>query len=1049
MTKGSKTLWELFSEIEAKSEFIFFYNDDAVDLSRRVEVDGRKYTIREILDRALEGSAAKYAIMDRQVIFYKSRTIEKVAEAEEALRQDPKQTVRGKVSDIHGEPVTGANVMERGTTNGVVTGMDGTFTLSVSDHAVLQVSYIGFLTQDIPVGDRTELYVELVEDTQLIDEVVVIGYGTVRKSDMTGAVASVSGRQFKDQPITQVSHILQGRAAGVDVTTTNGTIGAIPKIRVRGITSINKNNDPLWVVDGIIGGSIVNPSDIMSMEVLKDASSTAIYGSRGANGVILVTTKRGQEGKAQISLETGFGASTRTQKMDLLKPYEYALAVNEVLGAGIPADDLAAYQHGTKGIDWQDIISQTGFNQDYKLTVSGGAGPSRYLLSGNVLDQTSITISSKYKRYNFRVNLDSDVTPWLNVVTALHATHATSHNTGNANAFSDVINFSPTMEMVNEKGEYNLDPFNSTHNNPYGGLVASDSDQKAYSLNGYVDWRFQIAKDLTLSVLGGVNYANSTAYSFNSSRVYPMALSGMGQTAVREISWQNTNNLTYRKKWGDHSLTATAVLESSKLETENISISGKNLQNENVGYWAIDNAANQTATNGYGAEQMLSVFGRLMYGYKSRYLLSATLRADGSSKFQKNKWGYFPSAAAAWNVAEEDFMKDQNLFRQLKLRTSFGITGNQAIGRYETLGSLKREEYVYATVNTLYPGYWAYLSAAPNLSWEKTYQYDAGVDFSIWEQRLSGSIDWYRKDTKDLLFRKSIPMYDGGGSTWVNQGEVENTGWEFTLHACPLNSKAVVWESTLSAAYVRNTIQDLAGEEEIIPDRAGSGTYWNTSILRPGKPVGAFYLFDWAGIDEQGNNLYKTANGTSIDPQESDRILIGNPTPEWTFGWNNSLTWKNWELNLFLRASTGFNRLNISRFTMACMTGEARFITLRDAYYKNWDYVADKKDARFPSLTNGTNKVYGTSTQWLEDAGFLRIQNLSIGYLLPKSVTGIASVRLSASLQNLWTLTGYSGYDPETASQSSDSQGSDSIQGIDYGAYPLPRTFTFGLKLDF
>ena len=634
---------------------------------------------------------------------------------------------------------------------------------------------------------------------------------------MTGSVSGVSTRQFKNQPVKRVENILQGRTPGVEVTATSGVPGAGMKVRVRGTTSINKSSDPLYVIDGIISSSGldgINPSDIQSMEVLKDASSTAIYGSRGSNGVILITTKGGSEGKASITFDASVGLSTVRKQYDLLNAYEYATALNDIRGSStISAEDLEAYKNGTKGINWADLITHTGITQDYRLSISGGNAKVKYLISGNMLDQEAVTIRTDYKRYGIRANIDADVKPWLTISAKMNASSLHKHNDG-ANWFH-ITNFSPTMEMKDpETGIYNRDPYNIANgSNPYGELMVNYSDSYSYNLNANLTLLFKIMKGLTFSVQGGYDYDHSPSYSFKSKLEAPGAINSMNNTSNMHNYWQNTNNLTWQRQFGDHNVTAMAVWEISRSWDTGVQRPGSNLNNESVGYWNIANAAIRNASNSYTEASLASGIIRANYDYKKRYFITAALRADGSSKFQgNNKWGYFPSAAVAWDIAKEKFMSNQHILEQLKLRGSFGVTGNQDIAAYSTLGMLSGATYGWGTSNA-YTGYWGNQFPTPDITWEKTYQYDLGVDLSLGGFNIT--FDWFKKITKDLLFQKQVPKYNGGGTYWVNQGELKNTGVEFSVNTFPVKG-TVTWETGFNAAYVKNEVTDLAGSDFVL-----------------------------------------------------------------------------------------------------------------------------------------------------------------------------------------------------------------------------------------
>ena len=787
---------------------------------------------------------------------------------------DAGKTIKGVINDEQGETIIGASVIIKGEDTGTTSDMDGRFTLEAPEGAILVISYIGYHTQEVKVRKRSLLRVVLKEDNQLLDEVVVVGYGTVKKSDLTGAVSGVSNRQYKNQPVQRVENILQGRTPGVEVTATSGMPGASMKVRVRGTTSINKSSDPLYVIDGIISSSGldgINPSDIQSMEILKDASSTAIYGSRGSNGVILITTKQGSEGKAQVTFDASIGLSTVRKQYDLLNAYEYATALNDIRGSStISAEDLEAYKNGTKGINWTDLLTRTGITQDYRLAISGGNEKVKYLISGNVLDQEAITIMSDYKRYGIRANIDSEVKPWLTISAKLNASSLHKHNEGGAN-WLHVTNFSPTMELKDpETGVYNTDPYNMIGSSPYGEMIVNNSDSYSYNLNANLTLLFKIMKGLTLSVQGGYDYDNSPSYSFRSKLDSPGAINSASNTNALHNYWQNTNNLTWQKQFGDHSFTAMGVWEISRSWDSQLKGTGSNLNNESVGYWNLGNAAIRDASNSYTEFSLASGIVRANYDYKKRYFITAALRADGSSKFQgDNKWGYFPSAAVAWDIAQESFMSNQHVLDQLKLRASFGVTGNQDIAAYSTLGMLSGASYGWGT-STSSTGYWGYQFATPGITWEKTYQYDLGLDMSIGGFNIT--VDWFKKQTKDLLFQKQVPKYNGGGTYWVNQGKLNNTGVELSLTTFPVKG-AVTWETSLNASYVKNEVADLAGDDFVLTANY-SDLGGPLQIMKPGYPMGSFYVYQWKGFDDKGANLYQKADGSLTTNPTSDDLVV-------------------------------------------------------------------------------------------------------------------------------------------------------------------------------
>ncbi len=957
----------------------------------------------------------------------------------------PQEQVRinGAVKDEAGEPIVGATVfVKENSTIGAVVDEQGRYTLTVPVGTTLNASFLGFETLERKVVKGILHYdFILKEESHKLDEVIVIGYGEVKKSDLTGSVSTVGARNFGDQPVKSVSDILQGRSSGVEVTTVSGMPGASAKVRIRGTTSINKSSDPLYVIDGMISSSGLdglNPQDIQSMEILKDASSTAVYGSRGANGVVLVTTKGGEQGRARVWLDTKVGVSDVRKNYNLLNPYEYALALNDIKGAGMVSDDdLEAYRTGEKGINWVDLMTRTAITQNYNLGISGGAKRVRYLISGNMLDQEAVTINSKYMRYGVRANIDADVRRWLSVSMKLNG--SILHQKNGAPNWFHVLNFSPTMELRDPvTGIYNNDPYNiGTGYNPYGVMTENYSDSYSYNLNANARLLFKIAKGLTLSVQGGYDYDHAPSYAFSSSKLAPGATSSMSNASAMHRYWQNTNNLAYSGTFNGHTISANAVWEMSGVVDTALSISGSGLSNESVGYWDVGNAAVRSESNGYTESSLMSGIVRLNYDYKKRYFITAAFRADGSSKFQKgNRWGFFPSAAVAWDIAQENFMKNQKVVEHLKIRASYGVTGNEGISAYSTLGMLSATSYGWGT-STGYTGYWGNTFATPNLTWEKTTQYDVGLDFTIYG--INFSFDWFKKSTVDLLFQKQVPYYNGGGTFWVNQGALDNTGFELSLNTFVVD-RAVKWETSVNATYIKNTIVDLAGNDFVLTSNY-SDLGGAMSIMKPGYPLGSFYVYDWVGFNDEGANLYRKADGTlTTAPTSSDLVIKGQATPKWTLGWNNTISWRGLSLNIFFNGAFGMDRLNMSRFTTASMSGVSRFITLRDAYFQGWDYVEDKSKAKYPSVKNSDNKSYANSDFWLEDASFFKLKNITLSYMIPRYVTRFAEIHLSVSAQDLFTITKYQGMDPEVYN------GGD---GLDYGAYPVPRTFTFGVKLVF
>ena len=839
----NKTIKEIINEIENNSEFIFFYLDKSIDLNRKVSINVKEQKIETILDQLFSNTENNYSISDRQIIISKKET-----PVNTKTNQKDTRTISGIVRDNMG-PVTGANIVIKGTTNGTISDLDGKFTLeNVPANAILQISYIGYLPQEITVNNQSSYNIMLKEDNQSLDEVVVVGYGTVRKADLAGSVAVLDNKAFKDQPITQISDALQGRVSGVQVQS-SGVPGGTVKIRVRGSGSINRSNDPLYVIDGIVresGLTGLNPEDIQSMQILKDASSTAIYGSRGANGVVLITTKTGKANVRQIMFDAQIGVGTVAKRYETLNPYEFATLYNTYRKETFSPEQLSAFQNGTAGTDWLDEIFQNGITQDYKLTLSGGSDKIQYIISGNYVGQEGVVKENTNKRYQARANITSQLTDWLHLTADVNASHnvkkSADFSAAKGNIVNIAMNYAPVLGIMNEDGTYTRDPYSAiTQLNPVGLLNEQIGESMRDIVNAHIDLKFNILPGLTFTTSNGIDYNDVKNYSFATTKV--SSSSSMSNNDAYRMTLQTTNNLTYNGKWGDHALTATAVYEATQSEYRYMNISGNNLMTESVGWWNVEMAGTRNAKNDYSKWALMSGVGRVMYNYKDRYMLTGTIRADGSSKFFNNKWGWFPSIAAAWSMGNEDFMQHQNFIQDLKIRASYGLIGSQAIDPYETLGLMTQAMYAFGG-NAYYTGYWiGQTVATPDLSWETTHQFDVGLDFSILNRRLNISFDYFDKRTKDGLLKRTIPNYDGGGSYWVNAAEISNRGIDFSINANIFESSDFSWNTNFNGTYLKNEVKDLAGLDFIQGANIASGMFSTDGVTRiaVGQPIGAFY----------------------------------------------------------------------------------------------------------------------------------------------------------------------------------------------------------------
>ncbi len=1039
--------------VEKQTPYTFVYRNNIFSSNAKVSIECKQQTLSSTLSRVFSPMNVGYSFNNNTIVLVK-KAEETPSLAKSLQSGQPKSPVMQKVSgvvvDEKGEPVIGATITDLSNpSNKAVTDIDGNFVLNnVSKAGDISISYIGYSEKVVKATSEHLGNINLSESSQGLNEVVVIGYGTVKKADLASSIAIVDNKTFKDQPINNVADIFQGRAAGVQVENSSIPGGGV-KIRVRGANSINRSNDPLYVVDGIVresGLTGLNPEDIASMQILKDASSTAIYGSRGSNGVVLITTKMGKADQKIITFDAQLTTSSLAKRYKTLSPYDYATAYREIKNAkAFTEEEMESYKNGTAGIDWQDELFRTALTQNYKLAISNGNKDTQYYLSGNYMNQDGIIINTSNTRYQVRGNVTSNITKWLHLTADINGSRNQRKGIGfsaqKGNPIWVALNYSPTMVMQDETGKYNKDPYNSITSNPIGALNMNASENLEYIVNGKIDLRFTILPNLTFTTTNGIDYFDSKGYYFSSTKVNDT--NSMSNGNNNRVLLQTTNNLTYRLESGNHNLTLTGVYEYTTSETRSMGMSGNNLLTESVGWWDINMATSYTLSNGYSQWKLMSGVGRAIYDYAHRYIFTGTLRADGSSKFSKKKWGYFPSVAFAWNIANEKFMAKQHTISDLKLRASYGVVGNQAINPYSTLGLMSQTIYSFGDTNN-YTGYWSNALPTPDLTWEKTNQFDLGVDISLWGGRISASLDYFNKNSVDCLLQKQIPGYNGGGTYWINAGKINNKGLDFSLTANILQGKDLNWSSTLTATYLKNKVVSLGGDEFLYGSSPAHGLVDAVTIIKPGYPVGSFFGYTWLGIDENGDNKFLDSNENGVI-DTGDRGIIGKSTPDVTMGWNNSVAYKRWTLNAFFTGAFGADKLNLVRFGMASMAGDTQFITLSDAYWKGFDKIG--AGAIYPSLLSKTNKAQPGSTQWLESADYVRLENLSISYNLGKDITHFADIVLSLSAQNLFTLTGYKGYDPTSSAFSSDNVDIDG--GIDIGAYPHPRSFTFGVKMNF
>lgn len=966
---------------------------------------------------------------------------------------------KGKVIDENGIPLPGASVVEKNTNNGVITDFDGNFEISLSNkNSILVVSFMGYKAQEISATQEL-MQIRLTPDSSALDEIIVIGYGAQKKRDLTGSISSLDAESYEDQPVLNTSSALQGRVSGLQISNTSGAPGSEPKIHIRGSNSINSSNSPLYVIDGValtgISLNDININDVKSIEVLKDASSTAIYGSRGANGVILVTTKNGRSGSIKVNYDSFFKISKPMKKYDLRNATTYADEANHISEKNV-FDNPSSYLGKTT--DWQDLIFQTGFSQSHNLAISGGTEKTNYFVSGNYIDETGLLKNTGRNRFTLRSNIETDINDKITVSLNLMAGHEENKNNGDiggkGNPVTGALAWAPTEKVYDSLNVYNKNAISPIWSNPYMLLQERNNKNSENFALLNAKFKYQILDYLTLEVLIGMDYKNVKSAYLKNKWISPGNL-GSGQGDSESQTIQNSNILTFHKVFKEkHDLNIVGLAEITKNRSNGFNADGSGLTTTSNGYYNLGLNTTQSISSYYSNWGLLSFMGRASYSYMSKYLLSATFRADGSSKFQttSNKWGYFPSVGLGWRLSEENFIKNLDLFHNLKLRVSYGITGSQAIEPYSSLGLLNPVQYSFGT-NSLYQGYIQGNPSNPNLKWETTNQFDLGLDMEFWNGRLNIALDYYNKTTNDLLLNTPIPGYNGGGNYLQNIGKVRNEGFEFSLDITPIETKNLSWTSTFNASSNKNEVLDIGDNSTLFrSDFIGEG-FINTNIqvVQVGESLGTFYLIPWKGIYQEddpnlgykaGDNKYEDVNGDG-EINFQDRRISGSAIPKVTMGWNNSFRYKNFGLNLFLQSSLGSKIFNATYATIAAPNSDVYYPTLKESV--NY-WTPQDTNARWADPASKTGRNFVESTQYLQNGSYLRLKNISLSYKVPEETLGFANVKISASAQNVFTITKYKGLDPEASSTPSNS---DASAGIDFGAYPSPRTFAFSLNIGF
>ena len=1032
----NQTVKEVLDEIEDQSEFTFFFNNRHLDLQRRVSVSEKKSDIFKVLDRVFAGTNVSYSVLDKKIILSAER---------EVLQQAGKR-ITGVVVDKSGEPVIGANVVVKGTTNGTITDVDGKYALEVSDGAVLQVSYIGYNPVEIKVGKENEIRVVLHEDTQALDEVVVVGYGTQKKVNLTGAVGSVRPEDMGDVQTNSVSSMIKGHLSGVQITQNSGTPGSGSTIRIRGVGTLgaDEKNDPLLVVDGQAvdyGIETIDPNDIESVSVLKDASSAAIYGSRAANGVLLLTTKRGAKGIGKLAVNTYVSVQSMIKDYEALNAEEYATLQNEAYkNAGLDPVFANPSSYG-RGTDWMKEITQSAITQEYNVSFSKGADLSNYYISGTFYSQDGIIKNTGYDRASFRFNGDATILPKLKVGNSV----ALSWNQSYGNSvLGTAMAAPPTMQIRKEDGSWGEPGRGEGGVNPvYMSELYKGNKTQAWRALANLYAEYQILDELKFKVTGAIDF------TANNNRAYYPKVSEIGeytdfsdQKLNDNISlgytWQNDYLLYFNKDWEKHHLDAMAGLSLQANQDKGVNGTVRGFLNDEE-HMQVLNAGQRDwrATGGLTRWSMLSYFGNVNYNFMSRYLLSFNMRVDGSSRFGKNnKYGYFPSGSVAWRINSEEFMEDISWISNLKLRASYGSLGNQEIGLYSFLDQLDVNQWALfgdGTVRT--PGVSSLSLIDPDIKWETTTITNIGVDFGVLDNTLSLVAEYYIKDTKDILLSYPVPSSVGKNSPTVNAGKVRNTGFEMELR---YNNQFgdLSLNASLIYGYNHNEVRGLIKEQNFLTSSSRRSEI--------GHPINSIYGYVMEGIyqteeeianspswpkAEVGSIKFKNLNNDDkIDPE--DRTFIGNAMPHSTLGVNLSMQYKGFDFSMFWQGE--FGRDLYWSGSLGGMYPVTDWRNVHSIWLGRWTGPGSTNEMPKPKYGEAYADV---STFHVKSADYLRLKNISLGYTF--NLKNVMKARVYVAGQNLLTLTPFPGIDPEMSGIGSPT------------TYPQARSYTIGLNLNF
>ena len=1057
---------KILNEIENQTDYLFIYNNQ-VDINKITSVKVKNEAVAQVLDRILSGTGINYELEGTHIIL----TTEAIKDLH---AQQQAKTVTGTVTDVSGEPIIGANIRIKGTTTGTITDIDGNFSIKAEPQSVIEVSYIGYLTQETVINNQKSIRFLLKEDTKTLDEVVVIGYGVQKKADLTGSVANINTEKLNTQSNANIGQALQGKIAGVDIVSQGGAPGSGTRIMVRGIGTLN-NASPLYIVDGMYMNSIdhINPNDIASIDVLKDASSAAIYGSRAANGVIIVTTKEGSntEGKPIIDLSVNLGISTASKFLDMLDAKGWAEVTTIARQAiGKPALDMATDLANKPDNDWQDIMFRPALMQNYNLSVKGGGKYSTYYTGLGYFNQDGIVKGTNYQRYNIQSKNDYKrgiFSAGTNLIISF-SHDKPLHQELRGGMIGTILQSVPTLEKYDDTREGGYGgTYGDVVNIPHPLAIIDDNIMDRYNEN------VKIFANLyaQIELFKGLKYKLNLTPDFSFERYknylnkydFGLATNSITQLTERQRRRRNIlveNLLTFDRTFGEHKISALAGYTYQDSRFRHIQAYGEGLPQ---GLEEIDAATTNRSNEGNSWRSVLtSILGRVFYSYQNKYLFTATIRRDGSSKFGKNnRYGYFPSFSLGWNVAEEKFMENVHWLEQLKLRGGYGVLGNQEIDNYQYSSTITTGINYPDGNGGLLQGAFPKNFANPDIKWEETAMTNVGIDFMAFNNRLSLTADYYVKNTKDILLTVPIPISSGGANDPIrNAGKIRNNGFEFNLGWMDQPNPDISYGINLIGSFNKNKVIAMGSESGSIK---GGSTNQNitTSETKAGYPIGGYWLISTAGyfnsqeeVDayakdgkkiqpaaEPGDIKFVDANNDGVI-NDDDRVFQGSPFPDFTFALNGNMRYKNFDLSIGLQGVLGNKIYNATRQTLEDVTKGSNFLASCLDYW-----TPENKNASHPRLTwdDPNRNTRAESDRYLENGSYLRLRSVQLGYTFPQTwfKGAIQHARVYINAENLFTITSYSGYSPDVNADNAN------YRGFDNFIYPTNRTFMLGLNVTF